>query len=403
MRFAGFALSVLALALSQTGCEKEKVEFREQVKPGGEEYRTWEIDFYKDDEDVMDIQVFDPDGVEWDPANPGLPFSFDPKDGTVTANRPGTFSAPDRARRLAAPLATTSSVPGYVWILSDYPTNAVYVFDPATAKSVASIALPGVEPLGIGSNRAGTFVYATIQSVPQGLTGISAGPATVQVISAASLSITGVINLPQGVNPGKPIISLDDRYLYIPATATNQTEVLVVDTQNPSAIVTIPLSSEFADPTTAALTPDGALLFVLSSNTVPGQVFVVDTAAQGQIAVINTSQGSLFDVALTDIAIDPTGSRLYLIGNTSVGPLNQRTGYLLVYDTASLAQITNILVQPSGFLNNMAMTAGGGTIFANDQFSGNQFAIDLPSLAVTALPSNPLPSPPDSSLTLVVP
>jgi len=176
-----------------------------------------------------------------------------------------------------------------------------------------------------------------------------------------------------------------------------------VDTQNPSSIVTVPLSNQYANPSRGVLTPDGALLFVLSANTVPAQVFVVDTLAQAQIAVINTSQGSLFDVALTDIAIDPTGARLYLLGNTGVGPQNQRTGYLFVYDTASLAQLAAILVQPSGFLNNMAITAGGGTIYANDQFSGNQFAIDAASLAVTALPPAPLSTPPDSSLALVVP
>jgi hypothetical protein len=47
-------------------------------------------------------------------------------------------------------------------------------------------------------------VYATIQNVPAGQVGIPAHPPVIEVINTSTLSLAQTINLPQGVNPGRP-------------------------------------------------------------------------------------------------------------------------------------------------------------------------------------------------------
>lgn len=176
-----------------------------------------------------------------------------------------------------------STSPGYLWILSGTPpanapatNDAVYAIDPSTLQTVGTISTPGPIPLGIAVNNGGTYAYAAIQGVAAGQTGIPAHPPLIEVIDTSALAIAQTINLPQGVNPGPPAFSPDDRYLYVPSNGTT-TGLLVIDTQNPSSITTIPITSvdrngnAFPNPVNqAAITPDGQLLFVYEANSFPG-------------------------------------------------------------------------------------------------------------------------------------
>jgi hypothetical protein len=190
---------------------------------------------------------------------------------------------------------SSASDQGYFWLLSpNSPDGApatdagVYALYPNTPQIAASIATPGPIPLGIVVNHARTFVYATIQGVPSGQTGIPAHPPEIVAISTASLSITQTINLPQGVNPGTPVLSPDDRYLYVPSDGTSP-GVFVVDTENTASITGIPVTIIDRSGNTVAenvnqgaITPDGELLFVTESGSAGGGVYVIDTLTQQQ-------------------------------------------------------------------------------------------------------------------------
>ena len=112
----------------------------------------------------------------------------------------------------------------------------------------------------------------------------------------------------------------------------------------------------------------------------PG-ICVIDTTTQQQTAYIGFGAGL---ETLSDLAIDPTGSRLYVAGQTHV----------YVYDTATLAQIGSVLTRQGVTLNNIGIAMDGSTVFANDQNSTAVFRIDAVSLAVTEID---FPAPPPFS------
>ncbi len=319
------------------------------------------------------------------PASASAPAGT-PSDATsVSPGGNGPTSQASLLRRLVQAASATAQSNGQAWILSANPTNDIYVYDTSPAL-VQTIPIPGLIPLAIASNHAGTVVYVTVQAVGAGA-GLPVSPPTVLAISTSTYSISQTIDLPQGVNPGHPAISPDDRYLYIPSNGSTS-EVLIVDTQNPSSIVTIPVPLPVSR---AGITPDGELLFVIAPNTGLGTMYVIDTLSQQVIAkVLNATD------EFNDLAVDPTGSYLYLIGGSR----------LLVYDTATLTQISSVVVNPAGSealpMNYLAISADGSTLLANDEYSNNIYTINAATLAVTP-PANPSPEQYIASFMVVVP
>lgn len=300
---------------------------------------------------------------------------------------------------------SSATIPAVVWVLSNTsPTGSpvtdagVYAVDPDTQDTVASIAIPGPIPLAIAASHSGAFVYATVQGFA-GVAGTPAHPPQVAVISTSAMSVVQTINLPQGTNPGKPALSPDDRYLYIPSDGTSS-GVLVVDTQNPSSITTIPVMSTNrlgAGPAMvddAAITPDGELLFLIESGG-SGFVYVVDTTAGQQIAQLSAPLEQGLPQNLADLAVDPTGSRVFVGGSAGSGALTQYTGFVTAYDTATLTQAGSVLLKQGMYVNNVGISPDGSIILANDEFSTAAFAIDSRTLAV-AETDFPAP-PPDTS------
>lgn len=285
-------------------------------------------------------------------------------------------------------LALTSSPESYLWVLSDTAPDsapatddAVYAVDPNSLQIVATLLTPGPIPLALAGGNTGQYVYATIQGVAAGQTGIPAHPPLVEVISTSTLAITQTINLPQGANPGRPAPSPDDRYLYVPSNGTTS-GLLVIDTENPSSITTIPVMKTFrsgpaAVPVnSAAITPDGELLFLIETSTSPADIYVIDTTTGQQIADLATG-----DQQLNDLVLDATGSRLYVAGQMTV----------YAYNTATLEQIGSVLTKTGVLLNNIGISSEGTMVFANDQNSTAVFVIDPVSLTVTEAD---LPAPP---------
>jgi len=303
---------------------------------------------------------------------------------------------------------SSASDQGYFWMLSpDSPDGApatdagVYALDPNTLDIVASVATPGPIPLGIVVNHARTFAYATIQGVPSGETGVPAHPPEIVAISTATFSIAQTINLPQGANPGTPVLSPDDRYLYVPSDGISS-GVFVVDMQNTASITAIPVTITDRNGNAlpenvnqGVITPDGELLFVMESGSAGGGVYAFDTVTQQQTGrlILPPEQGNIQSTLA--LAIDPTGSRVYVLGAAGVGSQTTYTGYVTAFDTASLTQTGSVTLKQGIYPSSMGISLDGTTLFASDQNSSTIFGIDAVSLAVTEfdLP----PAPPDPS------
>ena len=110
----------------------------------------------------------------------------------------------------------------------------------------------------------------------------------------------------------------------------------------------------------------------------------IDTTTQRQTAFIGFGAG--FDAALSGMAIDPTGSRLFLQGQTHV----------YVYDTATLTQIGVVAPQskdPNLPLAGILMGPDGFTVYVNDRNSATAFyTIDARTLTATEA-DTPTPAP----------
>jgi DNA-binding beta-propeller fold protein YncE len=234
-------------------------------------------------------------------------------------------------------------------------------------------------------------VYAVISAPP----GYAMGPAMIAAIDTSSYAVAQTFNLPSGVNPGIPALSADDGYLYVPNNASAG-GVLVIDTQNPSSITTIPTSVTYPKLTEAAavaqvaVTPDGELLFAWGSN----NFFVIDITTGQQIGqiLLPTEQGGQFlqnqqETGASYFVIDPTGSRIYAFANYGSGPSNTWTGYLYVYDTASLALVQSVELSKNVDLDSIAITPDGSAVFVGSFVYADgdspTFGIDTQSLSVT--------------------
>jgi hypothetical protein len=319
--------------------------------------------------------------------------------GDVTVSPNAVFPEQDDLRQhLMSSLTRTeaSTTPrALIWIGSDTPPStapnaagAVYVVDPSTSDTVAAIALSG-SPSALATNHAGTYMYAVTSPVP------GPGPSVIEAMNTSSYTVTQTINLPQGVSPGTPALSADDRYLYVPNNASAG-GVLVIDTQNPSSITTIPTtvtypkSTQPAPVAQAAVSPDGELVFAWGSY----NIFVIDTTVGQQIGqiLLPAEQGNQFlqnqqQTGANYFVIDPTGSRIYAFANYGSGPSDTWTGYLHAYDTASLSLVSSIELGQGVDLDNIAFSPETSTVlvssFVYTDGQNATFIIDAQSLAVT--------------------
>ena len=292
------------------------------------------------------------------------------------------------------------AIPGHIWVLSDMPpetapptSDAVFAVDPNTFQNVATILLPAPIAGTIAGSNSGAMVYVTVPECGVGCSDVAPAHAPlVEAISTSTLSIVQTITLPSGVTAGEPALSADDRYLYLPVTVQaqsgNQGQVWVIDTQNPSATIakigltstTRSGTSAAGSATVAAITPDGQTLFTVCDY----GVCAVDTTAKQQTAFIGYGAG--FDAAISGMAIDPTGSRLFLQGKTHV----------YVYDTATLSQVGVVAPKssdPKLSLTSIQMSPDGFTVYVNDLNSATAFyGINAITLTATEIDA-PTPAP----------
>jgi hypothetical protein len=396
---SAIARLALALALLQPAL-RAQASFRGLVRYFTTVENGQAVSLYKDKSgDCYEIKYY----YFWTPTGDNVRItSVQEKDGfnCNVASKTATFPDEDASLRQLRPSLTrtkaSSTTPGaLIWIGSDTPPStapnaggAVYVLDPSTSDTVASIALTG-SPSALAANHAGTYMYAVTSPVP------GPGPSVIAAMNTSSYKVAQTINLPSGVIPGTPALSADDRYLYVPNNASAG-GVLVIDTQNPSSITTIPTtltypkSTQPAPVAEVAVSPDGELVFAWGSY----NIFVIDTTVGQQIGqiLLPVEQGNLFiqnqqNAGANYFVIDPTGSRIYAFANYGSGPANSWTGYLHVYDTASLSLVSSLELGQGVDLDNVAFSSATSTVLVSSfVYADGQnatFLVDAQSLAVT--------------------
>jgi DNA-binding beta-propeller fold protein YncE len=380
-----------AMLLFVTGCLDECGDQQAPFKWRGKVWKFW---FTKGDNRTP-VSVVGPDGKTYDIKDPRLPFQVQVKDDGVhvccqkggAPSSPGGGSASPRA--VGAP---AGSPPLYVYLLSDAPQDAVYILDQQTSAVVGVVPLPTL-PQGIAVSNSGDHAYVTNQGIEAGNPFFPQAPPRVRVIDKATRAVSGMIDLTNGTQPGKPVVSPDDRFVYVPVrpdrriSATTVAGVAIIDAQSRTVVGTVPVSVADWSLTKAAITPDGALLFAVATQTFPARVFVIDTFTREQSATFIVANSSF-----RDLLVDHTGSRLYLLNQDSVE----------VYNTATLTQIVRVNFRASARFTNMALSIDGRSLFINDQFSTTVFRMDTGTYRAEEI-GFPGETAPEISRLLVIP
>jgi DNA-binding beta-propeller fold protein YncE len=368
-----------------TGEVQHKFEYR------GEIWRIW----YEKGEDGFPISIVDPEGNTRDIKDPALPFrtrfidgelSIQGIGGDVAGPAPGEFSP--RAQGIAV-----QTPPYYIYLLSDAPQDALYILNRDTGALAGTIPLPTL-PIGVGVNHSADRAYVTNLGIEAGNPFFPAAPPRVRVINKATRAVSATIDLANGLAPGKPVVSPDDRFVYVPVGADRRnfpnaaSGVAIIDAQTNAVVGTIPISIVDAPVRRAAMTPDGALLFVVATESIPARVFVLDTMTREQAGMFIVPNASF-----RDLLVDYTGSKLYLLNQTS----------LVVYDTATLTETGRLTLRANGRFNKMALSTDGGSLFLNDEFSTSIVRVDTAPLRVAGDIPFTRTRTPDSSMVFIVP
>lgn len=379
------------LILFVTACFKD---CNDQVLPfkwRGKVYRMWFSKF----ERYIPVSVVLPDGKTVEVTDPRVPFQVQMKDGVahISPRRSAGGAAGGGAFSPRAAGAPASSPPFYTYLLSDAPQDAIYILDQQTDTVAGVVPLPTL-PKGIAVSNSGDHAYVTNQGIEAGNPFFPQAPPRVRVIDKTTRAVSSTIDLPNGMNPGKPVVSPDDRFVYVPGAPDTRLApnavgaVAIIDAQTRLVVGTIPVTPS-SGLSKAAITPDGALLFVVATQSIPARVFVIDTFTREQVAMLIVPNSSF-----RDLLVDYTGSKLYLLNQTS----------LVVYDTATLTESGRLTVRANGRLNNMALSIDGGSLFINDELSTSIVRVDTGTLRVAEDITFPgRTTAPDLSMLLIVP
>ena len=170
----------------------------------------------------------------------------------------------------------------YVYVVNaDSPVSVIRTSDHTVIKSVGQADL-AQQNLAITPD--GQYVYTIGNSQ------------FVQVISTATISVLTKIALDQANFGTDIVIDPDSRYVYVPAAQTSIGDgaLQVIDTSTQSVIARVSIGGV---PKYAAISPDGATVYIANFNTVD----VVQTTDNSLVTKINTGGNDASGVAVVDL------------------------------------------------------------------------------------------------------
>jgi len=312
----------------------------------------------------------------------------DPDDVERAARNIGILVTPDdifsqdgsgAAYRSAARLARIEPLPdpagNRIYVADRTGLNgrtALDVFDPGTAGIVATIdvndRLFGGVAVSSYTQRAYALMWQT--SLPP-----SPGPAFIAYIDTKTNTIVDRFLLADLLDPQRPALSADGRYLYFSArTQTVGQRVQVVDLERKVIAGVLPApvpTNSTVEPRAVELSPDGALLCAAAQ----AGVLCYDVRTRTLLGRVPIS---LPNTALRPV-FHPNGSRMYVLGRTSTPTFSN---FISVIDTATLTEVTRIPITNPAFndfrdgLARLSITPDGSRLVLDESFQGTMNIVD---------------------------
>jgi YVTN family beta-propeller protein len=209
--------------------------------------------------------------------------------------------------------------------------RVVHVIDATTHTAGGVVAGPFIQPSGIAANRAGTRVYV-------------ADLDTVEVIDTSTDTVVAIVAV--GSQPAGVVVDPADAKVYVANQADDT--VSVIDTATNTVVDTIPVGD---GPYGIAIDPGGSRVYVANTN--GGDISVIDTASAAVIATIDVGSQP------TGIAMHPAGDRLY------VADYNDSIAWVI--DTATYTRIADLpasLLVPGAY--SVAVDPTGSRVYLVD-------------------------------------
>jgi DNA-binding beta-propeller fold protein YncE len=239
-----------------------------------------------------------------------------------------------------SPLAIVADKTGAVLYVAEYTGNAVAVIDRAGGSVTRRIAL-GEPPSALALAPDGARLYAAA-AVPDG---------RIHVVNIATGAVEAAL-ASGGHTPSALVVMPDGKSLYVCNRFTNEVVRLELPSGKELARIAVP-----REPVAAALTPDGATLFV--ANLLPrgpadgayaaAEISVIDTASGAAVAPIRLPNGS---TGLRGLCVSPNGARVYAthilaryqLPTTQLERGWMNTKALTIVDAAARAYVTTALL-----------------------------------------------------------
>ncbi len=288
----------------------------------------------------------------------------------------GTLSAAAAAGDYLSPIAMAPSPDGKTLYVACRTANQVMLVDLATGKPGRTVNLPA-SPTGLTLSKDGARLYVTC-AAPGG---------TVAVISTVSLRV--VDTLPAGHTPMSPVLSPDEKTLFVCNRFENSISVLNLAAKRESARIAVA-----REPFAADITPDGALLYVANhlhdgvadADVVAAKVSVIDIATGKVVAELQLPNGS---GQLSGLRVSPNGQYVgvthllarFHLPTTQLERGWMNTSALTLVDAKTKKAINTVLVDSvdSGGANPYAVgwSADSKTVFVTHAGSHELSIIDV--------------------------
>ena len=250
--------------------------------------------------------------------------------------------------------------------------SSLDVLDVRTYKIIANIDIDDRLFAGLAVASGGQRTYALLYPATSSA---ASNPAYIAYIDNATNRVVDRFLLPGLMEPQKPAISADGRFLYFAArTATLGQRIQIADLQTKTIVSTLPAAvPATVEPRASALSPDGTLL---CSSAQTG-LLCYDLRTRTYIGRV------AFSVPNADLrpVFHPTGSRLYMLGRATLST-GSLSNFISVLDTATLTELTRIPIlnpAPENFrdtLVEISVDPGGTRLFVDESFRGTLNIID---------------------------